>query len=190
MIPPADHLLTLAEWEALPEDNSHHYEMQEGVLIARPRSGTLHQFALGNFMRLVGPQLPAPWAQVHLVEVVTRPHFPPCVRVPDIVVFADDRVDLNAPRLTADQVLVAVEIISPGSRDTDTVLKPVEYARAGIPHYWVIDLEPPVSLAVYHLAGQQYRKAPAVTGQLKVTEPFPLSIEIADLISRRRSDER
>ena len=30
-------LLTLEDWDALPEDNSAHFELQEGVLIVTPR---------------------------------------------------------------------------------------------------------------------------------------------------------
>jgi hypothetical protein len=36
-----DHLLTLEEFTQLPEDNSRHYELQEGVLIVRPRAAWL-----------------------------------------------------------------------------------------------------------------------------------------------------
>jgi Uma2 family endonuclease len=186
-----DHLLTLEEFDALPEDNSRRYELQEGVLIVTPRAATLHQRVAGRLFESLNAQLPVGWEALQDVELVTGASFPARLRVPDLVITTDEIVDANLPQLTPDQVLVAIEIISPGSRDTDTLVKPVEYANAGIPHYWVIDLEPPVSLAVYHLvAGQRYQKAPPATGQFKITEPFPLSIEIADLISRRRSDER
>jgi Uma2 family endonuclease len=33
-----------------------------------------------------------------------------------------------------------------GTRCTDTVTQPAEYADAGIPTYWIIDLDPPVTL--------------------------------------------
>jgi Uma2 family endonuclease len=183
-----DHLLTLEEFDALPEDNSRRYELQEGVLIVTPFAASLHQRAATRLAGLLNGQLPADWEAVADVELVTRAGFPARVRRPDVVVASADVVDANVPRLTADEVLLAVEIISPGSHDTDTLVKPVEYANAGIPHYWVIDLEPPVSLAAYRLVGTYgYQKAPAVTDQFKTSEPFPLSIELPALTSRRRT---
>jgi Uma2 family endonuclease len=56
----------------------------------------------------------------------------------------------------AADVVLAVEIISRGSRRLDTVVKAAEYADAGIPHYWVVDLGEPagrVHLMAHHLAG-------------------------------------
>ena len=51
-------LLTLAEWAALPEDNSAHYELQEGVLVASPRPAEPHQDAMFLLAMQVHPQLP------------------------------------------------------------------------------------------------------------------------------------
>lgn len=46
-VPPSpDHLLTLDEWDALPEDNSRHYELVEGKLLASPQPALLHQRAM------------------------------------------------------------------------------------------------------------------------------------------------
>lgn len=187
-----DHLLTLEEFDALPEDNSRRYELQEGVLIVTPRAAPLHQRVAYRLMTSLDEQLPAGWEMLADVEVVTQPGFPVHVRVPDVLITTVDVVAANPPRLTAEQVLVAVEIVSPGSRDTDTLVKPVEYANAGIPHYWLIDLKPPVSLTAYKLAGKfGYRESPAVTGQFKTLEPFPLSIDVAALTSGRRvGDDR
>jgi Uma2 family endonuclease len=179
---PPDHLLTLEEFASLPEDNTRRYELQDGVLIVTPRAVPLHQRATFNLMRAVEAQLPAPWIVLDDVEVVTQPGFPPGVRVPDMVIVPFDVLEANPARLDAEQVKVAVEVISPGSRRTDTVTKPAEYADAGIPHYWVVDLEPPVSLTAYHLAGEfGYQESPAVTGEFATAEPFPLRVDLAAL---------
>lgn len=179
-----DHLLTVEEFAALPEDNSRRYELQEGLLIVSPRATSLHQqVALHLQMSLYG-QLPDGWRVAADMElVVTEPGFMAGVRVPDVVIAPADVVKANLSRFTADQILVAVEIISPGSRRTDTVVKPVEYANAGIPYYWVIDMDPPLSLAAYHLAGDfGYQEAPAVTGTFRTMEPFPLEVDLTTLL--------
>ncbi|WP_218021114.1 Uma2 family endonuclease [Nocardia mikamii] len=91
-----DRLLTMADWEALPEDNSRSYELVEGVLIVVPDAG----------------------------------------------------IEAN-PRWNANEVLLAVEILSPGSRRTDRVTEFAEYAEAGIEHYWLLDLDAPTTLTGY-----------------------------------------
>jgi Uma2 family endonuclease len=187
LMPWPDHLLTLEEFAALPEDNSRRYELQEGVLIVTPRAAPLHQKVAFNLMIALNDQLPTGWDMLDDVEVVTQPGFPTGVRVPDVIVTTADVVEANPPRLTADQVRLAIEIISPGSRKTDTMVKPHEYADAGIPYYWVIDPEPPVSLAAYHLAGDfGYQEAPAVTRTFRTIEPFPLSFDVAELTAPRK----
>nr|WP_232323050.1 Uma2 family endonuclease [Hoyosella altamirensis] len=45
-----------------------------------------------------------------------------------------------------------------GSLSTDYRLKHDEYADAGIPNYWIVDLNEPVSLVVCHLAGSSVSK--------------------------------
>jgi hypothetical protein len=58
-----------------------------------------------------------------------------------------------------------LEIVSPGSRRTDYILKHGEYADAGIGHYWIVDITEPGSLVACHLAGELgYQNAPDVTG--------------------------
>jgi Uma2 family endonuclease len=82
----------------------------------------------------------------------------------------------------ASDVLLAVEVVSPGSRRTDHVMKRAEYADAGIPHYWIVDLDEPMSLLDCHLAGEfGYVDGGAVTGVFRTIEPFPLEIDLETL---------
>jgi Uma2 family endonuclease len=182
-----DHLLTLEEFIELPEDNSCRYELQEGVLIVSPRANLLHQRIAIRLATLLNQQLPPEWEAVADAEVVTQPGFPANVRVPDVMIVREELISAASPRVTADEVVLAVEIISPGSKQTDTLVKPVEYAKAGIPHYWVIDLNDPLSLVAYHLAGDfGYQEAPAATGTFTTSEPFSLRVDLAAL-SRPRA---
>lgn len=107
------------------------------------------------------------------------------MRVPDLVV---TKAGVTGNRLAAADVLLAVEIISPGSRNVDLRLKPYEYAEAAIPHYWVVDLGPPApSITVFHLGAPDigYVEAPAATGKLVTTAPFDLAIDIPALVAPR-----
>jgi Uma2 family endonuclease len=79
-------------------------------------------------------------------------------------------------------VVVAVEILSPGSVRTDTVVEPMEYADAGIPHFWLIDPAPPVTATVYRLIEGEYEESLRAEKVLQVEEPCPLRIELDELL--------
>lgn len=185
MIPIPRDLMTLAQWEALPEDNSANYELQEGVLIAFPKSPRDHQRAVMRIAGAVEPQLPLDWEVVYAFEVIVCATDPATVRVPDLVVVPGDG---PRARVAAPDVILAVEVIAAGTRNVDTHLEAFEYAEAGIPHYWLVDLEPPApSITVFGLGapGDGYVESQTATGELVVTEPFPLRVDIPALLARR-----
>ena len=82
--------------------------------------------------------------------------------------------------------MLAIEIVSPGSERTDHTVKHLEYADAGIPHYWIVDLGEPgdrVTLTAHHLAGEfGYADAGPVGGVFTATEPFPVRIDLDALV--------
>lgn len=179
-------LMTLAEYDALPEGDSARYELQEGVLVMSPRPVRTHQRALNRLLTTFDEQLPPGWESIGDFEVVVRAVEPVILRAPDLVVV---RADGPEKRVPADEVLLAVEIISPGSRNIDLHLKPYEYADAGIPNYWVVDLDPPVpSITVFGLGapGDGYVESQTATGELVVSAPFELRIDIDSLVAPRR----
>jgi Uma2 family endonuclease len=114
--------------------------------------------ASANLAVSINWQMPGNLAAVLQSEVVIKSGFPATVRVPDVVVTSASRYRQNPPRFDAGDVLLAVEIISPGSGTTDRITKLGEYAEAGIPHYWLIDLKQPATLTVdvSRLADRQY----------------------------------
>jgi Uma2 family endonuclease len=48
-------------------------------------------------------------------------------------------------------LLLVIEIVSPSSEAIDEVVKRREYARAGIPQYWVVDRDPAQTVTLYEL---------------------------------------
>ncbi|MBO0839782.1 MAG: Uma2 family endonuclease [Sciscionella sp.] len=176
-----NHLLTLDEYLALPEDNSHLYELHEGILIVSPRPVLPHQRVLKRLAPTLDEQLPAEWEAHTEVELIVQAREPAIVRVPDLLV-APSYDKKNVP---AAQALIVVEIVSPGTARTDTKIKPMEYSEAGIQHYWVIDIDAPVSLTAFRLVGDAYRQAPPVTGEFVTDDPFPLRINLDELVAPR-----
>ncbi|MBB2505494.1 Uma2 family endonuclease [Amycolatopsis echigonensis] len=106
-------------------------------------------------------------------------------RCPDLLVTTSD-VLARTPEdeiLRAEDLALVVEVAAPDSKRTDYVTKHKEYADAGIPFYWILDLDDPVSLVACHQAGELgYQDAPPVTGTFRTTEPFPAEIDLAALL--------
>ena len=75
-------------------------------------------------------------------------------REPDVLYLKKEHLRMfgNAAWTGADLVL---EIISPGGKKRDTVDKRLDYAKAGISEYWIIDPEPR-TITVLKLVGTQY----------------------------------
>lgn len=135
-----DRLLTLADWEALGEDATHRLECSEGVLAVTPRPLPAHQRAARRLANQLETALPGDrWAVETECELLLA-EAPLTVRVPDVLVVSAAAFAANPPRFTPDQIALAVEVLSPGSRRTDRVLKLAEYAEAGIPQYWFVEL--------------------------------------------------
>jgi Uma2 family endonuclease len=185
-------LLTVADYLALPEDTEVRHELQEGLLVVSARPVPDHQLCLQRILRLLAAQLPADLEVLPEVDVdlqLVRWDRPATVRAPDLVVVprtALERVRRDGGLLRASEVVLAVEIISPGSRRLDTVLKHSEYADAGIPHYWVVDLGEPgecIALTAHHLAGEfGYMADGSVVGVFTATEPFPVRVDLDALM--------
>ncbi|WP_425004142.1 Uma2 family endonuclease [Mycolicibacterium sp. S3B2] len=92
-----------------------------------------------------------------------------------------------SPRVAATDVVLVVEIVSPGSRGTDHAMKLHEYAAAGIAHYWIVDPEAPVDdrFLAYRLDGDIYRRVTALdAGRVRVTEPVTMDFLFEDLTGR------
>jgi Uma2 family endonuclease len=146
-----------------------------------PRPAPHHRTATGNLMVDLNRQLPNTLAATQDVEVVIESSLPATVRAPDVTVMSRSLYLSNPPRVDARKVLLAVEIISPGSRVTDRITKAAEYAGAGIPHYWIIDLTPPANLTTFTLVGSQYEVTEKVTGPITLSEPATITVDVSRL---------
>jgi Uma2 family endonuclease len=177
--------MTLAEWDALDADPARRFELVEGVLLVVPKPSPYHQFAMVELAHGLNGQLPADLCAVADVEILVEAGDPATVRAPDVVVVPTDVFERNPARIDAADVLLAVEILSPGTRGTDRVTKFAEYADAGIGAYWLVDLEPPATLTAYALVDGEYETTAEGTGELELLTPRPLRVDVGRLTTRR-----
>jgi Uma2 family endonuclease len=70
-------------------------------------------------------------------------------RIPDLTVWS--RPQPRGVWLALDDLLLVIEIISPGSAATDEVVKLREYAQAGIPRYWLVERDAAQTVTLHTL---------------------------------------
>jgi Uma2 family endonuclease len=179
-----NHPLTLEEWEALPEDPTMRLELAEGMLVMSPRPVFLHQRAGMRLGNRFDEELPAELTAVTDVEVVVV-DAPLTIRVPDVIVTSAALFDTNPARCSAADILLAVEVLSDGTRRVDRVLKFSEYAEAGIPQYWIVDLDPPATLLAYVLVDGTYELSGEHTSRASLdVSGHPVTVDL-DALTRR-----
>lgn len=180
-----DHLLTLRDWDALPEDTGFRLEVVEGVLLVAPRPGSFHQRAVTRLGYLLDGQLAPQLCAICAVDVIIAEH-PLTVRAPDVIVTSTALADTNPLRIDAADVQLVVEVLAEGSVRTDRVMKLVEYAEAGIEHYWIVDLAEPANITTYRLRGATYQKLGEHTGtQVLDLDGSTIALDINALTSSR-----
>ncbi|HXS84913.1 MAG TPA: Uma2 family endonuclease [Mycobacterium sp.] len=124
-------LLSLEQWDALEVAHTRRWELSEGTLIMSSHPQLMHQRISKRLTRLLDDHLPDGLQVLPEIEVTTSASFPPSVRDPDIVVIRDRAFKRRSVRVPATDVVLVVEIVSPGSRGMDHVMKVHEYAQAG-----------------------------------------------------------
>jgi Uma2 family endonuclease len=181
--------LTVAEYLEIGEVESGYTELEEGRLVLAASAVPDHGIATVGFAVQLRPQMPPALEIIPDMDVdleLAPVDAPGTVRRPDLMVVkrsARIRVRRDGGVIRASEVVVAIEIISPSSRRLDHIGKRNEYADAGIPHYWIVDLDDPVSLVVCHLAGDfGYVDGGAVTKTFRTSEPFPVEIDLEALL--------
>ncbi|WP_033292107.1 Uma2 family endonuclease [Amycolatopsis jejuensis] len=149
------HLLTFDDWTALPVDRRARIEVVEGVPSVSPRPMWFHLRSVTRLAFLLDEQLcpsMSAGAEAELVLVKS----PPTVRIPDVVVTSASVAEANPARIAAADALLVIEVLSESTKQVDQVTKHFEYAEAGIEHYWIVDLDPPVSMITYRLIDGEY----------------------------------
>ncbi|HWR46230.1 MAG TPA: Uma2 family endonuclease [Pseudonocardiaceae bacterium] len=174
---------TERDYLALPEDRRR-IELLDGGLLVSPAAGGRHQRLSFHLSYALGRAAPS---RLEVLAAINVRVAPGRILIPDLVVVANPGLDL-AVWEPADVVMV-VEIVSPGSVAADRAIKPQLYSAAGIEHYLRIELSNPgPSSAAYRLRRGHYAEvASSSPGQcLCLAEPFPVDLDLAELAAATR----
>ena len=167
---------TIADLEAWPDDEALRYELEDGCLIVSPSPPNPHNIAATQLAALLLVELGDDWRVAAAGAVLFDAHN---YREPDLVVIRRD----GARSAYADptDVLLAVEVVSPSSIRRDRLVKPAQYAEAGIPHFWRIEPLDRV-LVTYALDGRTYLETGRFTDEVVIDEPVRLRFRLTQLL--------
>ncbi|MBO0853193.1 MAG: Uma2 family endonuclease [Nocardia sp.] len=179
--------ISVEDFDALPVDTDHRYELENGSLLVIARPAPPHSRAIKRLLPQLDDQLPPELEAFSELETELTGRSPR--RVPDVVVARVEVVE--QPRIRAEQIVLAVEIATSGeSAVRDYAIKAGEYAANGIAHYWVIDIldADSAGLTIFTLDAEgAYRITPRATGTVTVAEPLPMTIDLDALTGPRET---
>jgi Uma2 family endonuclease len=169
----ADH--SIEDVLLLPSD-APRVELRDGVLIVVPSPTVGHQ-NIGNLLWF--------WLRQHApdeFEAVTAVGVAVGFRdtlEPDVLLLRTPVAD-TSHYFEAEQVAIAVEIVSPRTRRRDRLEKPAEYAAAGVSHFWRIE-QNPLHVFAYDLVKGGYELVADSDTELVLTAPFDIKLSIRDI---------
>jgi Uma2 family endonuclease len=151
--------------ELAAADDAHRYELAEGNLIVMPPADAQHAALITRL----------------LVWLVTNGYGADRVlatpglliseksggRSPDVLVLRKP-ASPGTVWIKPEDVLLAVEVVSPGSRELDRVIKPGEYARAGVGNFWRVERDGGRATVHMYALGSDERGEPIYLGHRAV----------------------
>ena len=164
---------TAADLDRLPDDGNG-YQVLDGMLLVTPPPSAEHGWVAGRLVRVLDAAAPAGLAVRENINLAAGDAVP----TPDVVVF-HPRFPLPAALDPADVILVA-EVVSRGHARVDHELKRLAYQTAGIPHYLLVDRNPP-QITVLRLADGEYQQV-ARGPIVSLTDPLPVLIDASALL--------
>lgn len=137
LIPP-ERGFEAADLDHLP-DLPPHTELIDGSLILVSPQADFHTLVLSVLEAALRSTVPLELRVRREMTVTLGPRQRP---EPDVIVIrAEAAKHLNQTTYMADDVVLAIEVVSPESRLRDRKRKPLLYAEAGIEHFWLVENE-------------------------------------------------
>ncbi len=173
--------MSLEEYLNYDDGTDTRYELEDGVLVEMGAENPLNP-RIAMFLVFLFADLGIPRKNLVIGHQIGVSSSKATARQPDLVVHSDESMaaildDGKLLRAELPTPLLVVEVASSTktdkkSRDRDYIQKRSEYAKRGIPEYWIVDPEKAVVL-VLTLVGSDYRET-SFTGNTAIISPrFP-----------------
>ena len=179
---------TVDEWLTMdhPSDGSR-LELIYGYLHVSPAPSGLHQYAVAEVRSVLKDAVQtARRKDLYVVPGVGIKISTPrrTALIPDVVVLSTRPAGLA---FEARDLVLAVEVWSPGNKRAERETKVAEYAGAGVPFFWGVkqDRFGSCTVTAYYLEDGQYVEEltakPGTTVTVKKAAPVPVTFDPADL---------
>ncbi len=130
--------LGYAEYVCYPDDGNRH-EIIDGDHYMNPAPTTYHQLVAGRiYAQLFNSVQPDNLATVFFAptDIQLTEHD---IVQPDICLILAEHEQMITPAKVKGSPDLIVEILSPGTRENDLILKKELYQKAGVTEYWIVD---------------------------------------------------
>jgi Uma2 family endonuclease len=170
LLPRRDRPWVFEELADLLPDDDQRYEVVDGNLVVTPPPSHLHQFVSLRIRDVLAAAAPPGWLAMMEFALPLGPDG----RVPLVAVIRSDaplRDRTKRYPVGPEWFGLVVEVVSARTAKTDRFFKPAEYAAAGIPFFWRVELDPDAQVQGYRLADGSYAEAedlPAPWGSVLV----------------------
>ena len=173
--------LTVADYEALPEEVCRQIEIVDGAVVVSPSPQRVHQHIAHNLVAALKTAAKPAFTAIEDVDLRLR-DVPLLNRRPDVVVYEASLP--NDEVLRPEHCLLVVEVMSPGSVTTDQIDKPGEYAASGIRHFWRVEHDTQV-INVFRYQLDPMTRTYALVGldksKLSIKDPVELDLDLEGL---------
>jgi Uma2 family endonuclease len=168
---------TIEDVLALPED-APRVELRDGVMIVVPSPTYGHQETGALLWMWLRNHAPSDYRSVIAAGVAVGIGE---TLEPDVLLVRAEGFELERHFSPSDEVVLVVEVVSPGTKKRDRLEKPADYADAGIPFFWRIE-QNPVHVFAYELGpGATYRLVADSDTELVLERPFPIRLSVGDI---------
>ena len=158
-------------------------ELSEGVLEVLPMPTQAHQLIVMYLVRALFDFVSGNDLGVVLVAPLPVRLWADKFRQPDVVFMLREHAGRRKNEFWEGADL-AIEVVSPDDRRRDLEIKRREYARAGIPEYWIVDPQQK-TVTVLRLAGTEYalHAESGVAGNVTSAVLAGLSVNVGEVFA-------
>src|SRR4051794_33495225 len=162
-------------------DDGNRYELADGSLLVTPPPNLSH--ARGNIRldRILSRACPSRLVVASVGAGIDLGQRKTCY-IPDTLVTTEAALSGDDQVLTTADVSLVVEVLSPSNARVDLILKRHDYGAAGIPQYWIVDLQRRALTVLSGPFADGYRQESTVKAgeQWTTNEPFPVTLDPAE----------
>jgi Uma2 family endonuclease len=163
---------TYEAYAALPDDGQR-YEIVQGVLMMSPAPEPSHQGIAGEIYRYLCLQILDKGRGLVFTSPIDVVLSASTTTQPDVVALLKEHLDRLQKKYIMGAPDLVVEVISPGSKTYDRLVKYGVYEKAGVPEYWLVNASEQ-TIEIFLLESGAYRSAGLFRGeQLPVSRMVP-----------------